>query len=66
MKSTLMTIIGSLLTVGLAVMFGIMGKPAEMGIIVVAGAIGLSFLNIDKIQRFKGAGRFRGRNEACC
>ena len=37
-------------------MFGIMGKPAEMGIIVVAGAIGLSFLNIDKIQRFKGAG----------
>ena len=33
-----------------------MGKPTEMGIIVVAGAIGLAFLNIDKIQRFKGAG----------
>lgn len=56
MKSTLVTIIGSLLTVGLAVMFGLMGKPTEMGIIVVAGAIGLAFVNIDKIQRFKGAG----------
>lgn len=51
-----MTIAGSLLTLGLAVMFGVMGKPTEMGIIVVAGAIALSFLNIDKIQKFKGAG----------
>lgn len=33
-----------------------MGKPAEMGLIIVAGAIGLAFLNTDKIQRFKGAG----------
>lgn len=37
-------------------MFGLMGKPAEMGLIIVAGAIGLAFLNTDKIQRFKGAG----------
>lgn len=37
-------------------MFGVMGKPTEMGIIVAAGAIVLAFLNIDKIQRFKGAG----------
>lgn len=42
--------------VGLAVMFGLMGKPAEMGIIVVAGAIAIAFQNIDKIQKFKGAG----------
>lgn len=56
MKNTLITIAGSLLTVGLAVMFGVMGKPTEMGIIVVAGAISLAFINIDKIQRFKGAG----------
>jgi hypothetical protein len=37
-------------------MFGVQGKPTEMGIIVIAGAISLAFLNIDKIQRFKGAG----------
>lgn len=56
MKSNLTTIIASSITLGLAVMFGVLGKPTEMGIIVVAGAIGLAFLNIDKIQRFKGAG----------
>jgi len=41
---------------GLATMFGIQGKSTEMGIIVVAGALVMAFLNIDKIQRFKGAG----------
>jgi len=56
MKGKYLTIIGSLLTLGLAVMFGLDSKPTEMGIIVVAGAIFLAFLNIDKIQKFKGAG----------
>ena len=56
MKDKVITIIGSLLTLCLAVMFGVMGKPTEMGIIVVAGAIALAFFNIDKIQKFKGAG----------
>ena len=42
--------------VGLAVMFGLLGKPTEMGLIITAGAIAISFLNIDRIQRFKGAG----------
>ncbi len=37
-------------------MFGLMGKPTEMGIAVGAGAIALAFINIDKIQRFKGVG----------
>lgn len=50
------TIIGSIVTVFLAVMFGLLGKPAEMGLIIVAGAIVLAFFNIDKIQKFKGAG----------
>ena len=56
MNDKAITIIGGLLTVGLAVMFGVMGKPTEMGIVVLVGAIVLAFLNIDKIQRFKGAG----------
>ena len=36
--------------------FGYRGQPAEMALAIVAGAIALSFLNIDKIARFKGAG----------
>lgn len=42
--------------VGGALAFGLLSKPAEMGIFVVACAICLAFENIDKIQSFKGAG----------
>tara|TARA_R100001163_G_C5052552_1_gene189195 strand:- start:1006 stop:1692 length:687 start_codon:yes stop_codon:yes gene_type:complete len=49
-------IAGALITVVLPGIFGFMEKPTEMGIAVVACAIALSFLNLDKIQRFKGAG----------
>lgn len=56
MKITSITWIGTLITISLATMFGIMNKPTEMGIIVVACAISLAFINIGKIQKFKGAG----------
>lgn len=36
--------------------FGYVGKPTEMALVIVASALALSFLNMDKIQRFKGAG----------
>jgi hypothetical protein len=36
--------------------FGYIGKPTEMGLAILAGAIALAFANIDKIRRFKGAG----------
>jgi hypothetical protein len=36
--------------------FGWLGKPTEMGLCTLAGAIALAFTNIDKIKRFKGAG----------
>lgn len=36
--------------------FGYIGKPTEMGLAVVSGAVAAAFLNLDKIQRFKGAG----------
>jgi hypothetical protein len=39
-----------------AMILGLLGKPTEMGIFVLAAGIGLAFANIDKIQRFKGAG----------
>ncbi|RUO26009.1 hypothetical protein CWE09_04590 [Aliidiomarina minuta] len=35
---------------------GFLGQPTEMGFTILAGAIGLAFLNIDKISVFKGAG----------
>lgn len=36
--------------------FGYSGKTTEMGLSIVAGAIALAFLNIDKISKFKGVG----------
>ncbi len=37
-------------------LLGACGRTAEMGIAVVAGALGLAFSNIDKFASFKGAG----------
>ncbi|CAM8662101.1 hypothetical protein MCEMIEM13_01801 [Comamonadaceae bacterium] len=56
MKQIWFTAIASILMMGLALLFGLLGKPTEMGLMIVAGAIAISFLNIDRIQRFKGAG----------
>ncbi|MBU3179082.1 hypothetical protein KPL47_22560 [Clostridium estertheticum] len=39
-----------------SLIFGIIGKPTEMGLAIIAGSITVAFLNIDKIQRFKGGG----------
>ncbi len=39
-----------------SLVFGFLGKTAEMTLAIVAGAMGLAFTNIDKIARFKGAG----------
>lgn len=39
-----------------AFIFGFMGKSVEMGLEIVAGAIAGAFLNLDKFERFSGAG----------
>ena len=49
-------IVIALLIVGPAFYFGSVGKPTEMGLSIVAGAIASCFLSIDKIEFFKGAG----------
>lgn len=36
--------------------FGYMSMPTEMGLSVLAGALGLAFSNLDKISEFSGAG----------
>lgn len=41
---------------GISIIFGFLSMPTEMGLTIVAGSLGLAFLNIDKIKRFKGAG----------
>lgn len=56
MRTNLVTATSSIIMVALATMFGLLGKPTEMSLIILAGAIAISFLNIDRIQKFKGAG----------
>ena len=53
---TLYQIISYIVLLGISSTYGFMGMPAEMGLSVLAGALGLAFSNIDKIARFKGAG----------
>jgi hypothetical protein len=36
--------------------FGVWERPAEMGLALIAGAIAAAFLNLEKFERFKGAG----------
>jgi hypothetical protein len=54
--TSMMTIAGVVLLLALAVLFGLLGKPTEMALIIVASAIALAFINIDRIQKFKGGG----------
>ena len=45
-----------LISFGFTIFFGYKGLAAEMTLMIVAGAVFLSFLNIDKFKAFKGAG----------
>lgn len=56
MKQLLYKIITFISISGPGFYFGSLGKPKEMGISIVGGAIAMAFVNIDKIQKFKGAG----------
>jgi len=41
---------------GGSMILGLIGRPVEMGLAIVAGAIVLSFANLEKFSRIKGAG----------
>lgn len=45
-----------LFILGPALLFGLLGMPAEMGLAIVAGALTAAFVNIEKIRRVKGGG----------
>ncbi|AUI81464.1 hypothetical protein [Alteromonas macleodii] len=53
---TIANYITVLLLVGGAVIFGYSGKPAEMGLFIVACALALFFVNVERFKSFKGGG----------
>lgn len=53
---TLLNILSVLMLFGVSTFLGFFDKATEMGLAIVAGALGLAFANIDKIHKFKGAG----------
>ena len=55
-QSTIQNISSYIVLFVFSLIFGFLGKPAEMGLSIIAGSLGLAFLNIDKIKRFKGGG----------
>ena len=56
MCSSDLSIISIVVLLVVSTILGFMDKSVEMGLAIVAGAIGLAFSNIDKISRFEGAG----------
>jgi hypothetical protein len=40
----------------ISTIYGFMSMATEMGLAILAGALGLAFSNLDKISKFKGAG----------
>ena len=49
-------IAGALVLLGASVIFGALGRAAEMGLAILAGAIALAFANLHKLESFSGAG----------
>jgi len=49
-------IISVILIIIPAFFFGYSGKTTEMALMIVASSITVAFMNMDKVQRFKGAG----------
>lgn len=56
MPEWLKALISVSLIIGPTFFFGLVGKATEMGLSIVAGAIGAAFLNLDRVEHFKGAG----------
>lgn len=46
----------AIVLLGVTTFLGLKGNATEMGLSILAGAIGLAFANIERIRRFKGAG----------
>ncbi len=55
MKKTV-EIISIIVILGGSTFFGLKGMPVEMGLSIVAGAMAIALVNLDKFSRIKGAG----------
>ncbi|ODB82373.1 hypothetical protein A3194_19145 [Candidatus Thiodiazotropha endoloripes] len=55
-QNTVFNISSGLVLLGVSTIFGFMSMPAEMGLSILAGALGMAFSNIDKLSEFSGAG----------
>ena len=47
---------GYLILLGGALLFGVLGRPAEMALAIAAGSLALAFSEIERFRRVKGAG----------
>ena len=56
MNNKLLAVGASVVLLIAPLVFGFLGKAAEMGLSIIAGSLGLAFSNLDRISRFKGAG----------
>ncbi len=56
MLDTLIKFVSAVVLLGVSVCFGFLSMSAEMGLSILAGALGLAFSNMDKISEFSGAG----------
>jgi len=56
MNKSILAILSGITLFGVSGALAFLGRPTEMGLAILAGAIGFAFSNIDKISRFKGAG----------
>ncbi len=54
--NTILTVCSAVILLGVSTALGIMSMPTEMGLAILAGALGMAFSNIDKISEFSGAG----------
>lgn len=56
MNHRVLNILGVAFLLAGTVIFGWLGQTVEMGLYIVANSIALAFLNIDKLESFKGGG----------
>ncbi|ENM5799901.1 hypothetical protein NTH31_003940 [Vibrio mimicus] len=55
-SSKVLGIISAFVLLGVPIYFGYNSKPAEMGLTIASGFLGLVFANLDKFKSFKAAG----------
>lgn len=56
MFNNLLLISSATMLLGISSCMAFLGKPTEMGLAIMAGALGLAFANLDKFSKFKGGG----------